>query len=235
MGNVCVRSCRTYDQRSTERASEGRFLPHLRQDDDPDAHSHHQAAESVTAGHARGWQRGPRRTQPQRSHSAATGDRQRSGPWCTPDVTANAIVRQARRTAERLHRSVAADIGRLRSDAGVTRVALARGSGVDPGYLCRIEQGSERPSLETYAQLAAALGADLSVGSTRIPVRRFEIDTRRRSSKPCSPCCTHGGTRSPRSRCGARQEDGSTSGSTNRGAARWLLPRSSPSFAGSNS
>ena len=51
----------------------------------------------------------------------------------------------------------------MREDAGVSRLLLARSSGVDPGYLCRIEAGTERPSLEVYARLAAGLGADLSV------------------------------------------------------------------------
>ncbi|MES2209547.1 MAG: helix-turn-helix transcriptional regulator [Chloroflexota bacterium] len=72
------------------------------------------------------------------------------------------VRRQARSRAERLHRGLGADIERLREDAGVTRSALARASGVDPGYLWRIEAGTERPSLEIYARLAASLGADLS-------------------------------------------------------------------------
>jgi transcriptional regulator with XRE-family HTH domain len=44
----------------------------------------------------------------------------------------------------------------------VTRSELARGAGVDAGYLWRIEAGTERPSLEIYARLANALGADLA-------------------------------------------------------------------------
>jgi transcriptional regulator with XRE-family HTH domain len=50
----------------------------------------------------------------------------------------------------------------LREDAGVTRSELARGADVDPGYLWRIEAGTERPSIEIYARLAHALGADLA-------------------------------------------------------------------------
>jgi len=75
--------------------------------------------------------------------------------------TSAAIGRAAERTAARLHRAAGEDVARLRSDAGVTEAALARASGVDGGFLCRIEHGTERPSLETYARLAAALGADL--------------------------------------------------------------------------
>ncbi len=78
-------------------------------------------------------------------------------------MTVNSLRRRARLTSERLHRSIGTDVLRLRLDAGITRSALARGSGVDAGYLCRIEHGSEHPSVEVYARLAAALGADLAV------------------------------------------------------------------------
>ena len=44
----------------------------------------------------------------------------------------------------------------------MTRTELARSAGVDAGYLWRIEAGTERPSLEIYARLANALGADLA-------------------------------------------------------------------------
>ncbi len=54
-------------------------------------------------------------------------------------------------------------MARLRGDAGLNAAELARGSSVDPGFLCRIEQGTEHPTLDTYARLAAVLGADLSV------------------------------------------------------------------------
>jgi len=55
------------------------------------------------------------------------------------------------------------DVARLRHDAGIKPAELARASSIDPGFLCRIERGTEHPTLETYARLAAALGADLSV------------------------------------------------------------------------
>ena len=73
------------------------------------------------------------------------------------------LERAARRTAERVRASAATDISRLRDDAGLTRAELSRGSGVDSSFLARVESGTATPSFETYALLAAALGADLSV------------------------------------------------------------------------
>jgi len=54
------------------------------------------------------------------------------------------------------------DVRRLREDAAVTRRQLADEAGIDQGYLRRIEDGRARASLDTYAKLATALGADLS-------------------------------------------------------------------------
>ena len=68
----------------------------------------------------------------------------------------------ARRVATRLHRSLADDVRRLREDAGVSRALLASEAGVDLSFLCRLEDGRERPSLDTYTKVAIALGADLS-------------------------------------------------------------------------
>ncbi len=72
------------------------------------------------------------------------------------------VARASARMAARLRRSLAEDIERLRADAGLSVAALAKAAGVDPGYLYRILAGTERPSQETYARLAVALGADLS-------------------------------------------------------------------------
>ncbi len=69
---------------------------------------------------------------------------------------------RVRRITERLNASLAEDLRRLREDAGISRSALASASGVDLSYLCRIEEGRGRPSLETYARLATALGLDLA-------------------------------------------------------------------------
>jgi transcriptional regulator with XRE-family HTH domain len=69
---------------------------------------------------------------------------------------------EARRHAARTHRGLSDDVRRLREDAGATRRQLASAAGIDDAYLGRIEDGNERPSIDTYAKLAIALGSDLS-------------------------------------------------------------------------
>ncbi len=54
------------------------------------------------------------------------------------------------------------EVRRLREDAAVSRKQLADAAGIDVAYLRRTEDGRERPSMDTYAKLATALGADLS-------------------------------------------------------------------------
>jgi len=73
------------------------------------------------------------------------------------------LERAAQRASKRTRDGIRDDVERLRLDAGWSLAQLARASGVDPGYLHRILTGDERPSVETYARLAAALGADLSL------------------------------------------------------------------------
>ena len=51
---------------------------------------------------------------------------------------------------------------RLRSDAGASQREIARAAGVDQGHLSRLEAGTEGATIETYARIAAALGADLA-------------------------------------------------------------------------
>ena len=70
-------------------------------------------------------------------------------------------ISEARRQATRIHRSLGEDARRLREDAGVTLTQLSDAAGIDRAYLGRIEDGEERPSIDTYAKLALALGADL--------------------------------------------------------------------------
>ena len=84
-----------------------------------------------------------------------------------------------RREARRRHASLAVDLARLREDAGVSRTRLAAEAGVDRRYLDRIEAGTERPSIETYQRLAAALGRTSAPGSTPTPGRRSATGTRR--------------------------------------------------------
>jgi transcriptional regulator with XRE-family HTH domain len=73
------------------------------------------------------------------------------------------VERRARAAAERVRRTAGADIERLRLDAGLPRTRLADAAGLDDSFLRRVEQGSVSPSVETYASLAAVLGADLAV------------------------------------------------------------------------
>ena len=68
---------------------------------------------------------------------------------------------EARRRATRIHRNLSEDLRRFREDSGLSRAALAAAAGVDRGFLCRIEDGAVRPSIDTYALLAVALGLDL--------------------------------------------------------------------------
>ncbi len=50
----------------------------------------------------------------------------------------------------------------MREDAGCTRVAVASLAGVDPSLITRLEARDVHPTLETYARVAAALGANLA-------------------------------------------------------------------------
>ena len=69
---------------------------------------------------------------------------------------------EADRHAAALRRSLADDLQRLRRDAGITQAAVARLAGVDRSIVSRLEVGAFDPTLETYARIAAALGADLA-------------------------------------------------------------------------
>lgn len=70
--------------------------------------------------------------------------------------------RAAIQMAARVRRRLAEDIERMAADAGISHAALARAAGVSPGYLAEILAGRAKPSHETYAKLAAPLGADLA-------------------------------------------------------------------------
>ncbi|MEO7231046.1 MAG: helix-turn-helix transcriptional regulator [Candidatus Limnocylindrales bacterium] len=78
-------------------------------------------------------------------------------------MTNTGIERAALRSADRVRRALGADVERLRSDAGLSCAELSRGAGIDDRHAARIEHGTAHASLESYARLAAALGADLSV------------------------------------------------------------------------
>jgi transcriptional regulator with XRE-family HTH domain len=75
----------------------------------------------------------------------------------TPKATI-AATRSGRQVRERLRQ----DLENLCRDGGVSQRALAAASGVPQSYVSEILAGAALPSLETYARLAAALGADLN-------------------------------------------------------------------------
>lgn len=75
-----------------------------------------------------------------------------------------------RRFGANAHRSAAVvrsrltdDLRRHCADAGISTRTLSTATGLDHGYLAEILRGEARPSIETYARLAAVLGADLSM------------------------------------------------------------------------
>jgi hypothetical protein len=69
---------------------------------------------------------------------------------------------EADRVARQVRQRLIEDLDRLCSDAGVSHAALSRSACVPSSFLSRVFAGTARPSLETYARLTAALGADLS-------------------------------------------------------------------------
>jgi transcriptional regulator with XRE-family HTH domain len=73
-----------------------------------------------------------------------------------------ALERDAKRAARKTRGRLVEDLERLCADSGVSHAALARASGVPGSFIARILAGTANPSLETYARLATALGADLS-------------------------------------------------------------------------
>jgi transcriptional regulator with XRE-family HTH domain len=68
----------------------------------------------------------------------------------------------ARRSATSVRARLAEDLRRLCDDAGVSQARLAREAGVPASVLSRLLNGQARPSVETYARLGEALGADLA-------------------------------------------------------------------------
>lgn len=69
--------------------------------------------------------------------------------------------RAAKQGARQAFMNFGADVRRLRDDAGISRRALARESGVDLSFLREIEAGTASPSVETCSRVAVILGADL--------------------------------------------------------------------------
>jgi transcriptional regulator with XRE-family HTH domain len=73
------------------------------------------------------------------------------------------LITNADRHAARLRGTLAGDLRRLREDSGVSQRALSAAAGVAQGHISATESGDRAPTLEIYARLAAALGADLAV------------------------------------------------------------------------
>jgi transcriptional regulator with XRE-family HTH domain len=73
----------------------------------------------------------------------------------------NLQIRADEHAAE-LRRVLAKDLRHMREDAGCTRVAIAALAGVDPSLITRMESRDVAPTLESYARVAAALGANLA-------------------------------------------------------------------------
>lgn len=72
-------------------------------------------------------------------------------------------ARERARRCRILRASIGRQIDDLRTEAGVTRAALARAADLDPAHLLRIEAGLANASFEALVALAATLGADVSV------------------------------------------------------------------------
>jgi len=77
-------------------------------------------------------------------------------------MTRTRLQLDADRHVEGLRRTLAEDLRRLRGDAGISQSAVAERAGVHPSLVSRVEAGALDPTLETYARIAAALGADLA-------------------------------------------------------------------------
>ena len=77
-------------------------------------------------------------------------------------MTRTSLQIDADRHAAKLRTSVAEDLRRLREDVGVSQVDVARVAGVTPSFVSRVEAGARSPTMESYARIAAALGAEIS-------------------------------------------------------------------------
>lgn len=74
------------------------------------------------------------------------------------------VVIEARRRADTQIRAFGNSIRRQRLDAGISQARLAAEAGISAAYLCALEAGGARPSLEVCARFAAALGGEVSLG-----------------------------------------------------------------------
>jgi transcriptional regulator with XRE-family HTH domain len=77
-------------------------------------------------------------------------------------VTRTRLQLEADRRTALIRSRLAEDLQRLRADAGVSQVAIARHAGLDRSVISKLEAGTLAPTLETYQRIAAALGADFT-------------------------------------------------------------------------
>lgn len=73
------------------------------------------------------------------------------------------LQRDADGRSRRRRTDLAEQLRHLTLDAGVSERELARAAGLASSTVCRILEGSLRPTLETYERVAAVLGVDLAV------------------------------------------------------------------------
>ncbi len=84
--------------------------------------------------------------------------------WLNPLMARRGGVElAAARAATSVRARIGDDVRHLCHDAGLTQSALARAAGVPQPFISRLLDGTAKPSVETYAKLATALGADLSL------------------------------------------------------------------------
>jgi transcriptional regulator with XRE-family HTH domain len=72
------------------------------------------------------------------------------------------VTLTASRNGRAVRERIRQDIDRLCQDAGISQHALSLASGIPQSYISDILNGIGQPSIETYARLSAALGADLN-------------------------------------------------------------------------
>lgn len=77
-------------------------------------------------------------------------------------MTTQSFERAVRRLTERANRAFGEEVARLREDAGITRLQLAKAAGLNDSFLAKIAAGIAQPSTETSVRIALALGADFA-------------------------------------------------------------------------
>jgi len=82
---------------------------------------------------------------------------------CTRPMARTKLQLEADRRAEVARRLLAEDLRRFREDAGLSQRLVASVAGVDASLVSRVESLDAHPSIEMYARIVAALGADLHV------------------------------------------------------------------------